>query len=45
MTRALERSALFYVGVPRVEGTDAPQVLVFEARPMIEAKQATTERK
>jgi DNA-binding beta-propeller fold protein YncE len=38
-------SGRLYVGVPRVEGTDAPQVLVFEARPMIEAKQATSERK
>src|SRR5262249_15665763 len=24
-----------YVGVPRVEGTDAPQVLVYEVRPVI----------
>jgi DNA-binding beta-propeller fold protein YncE len=31
-------SGRLYVGAPRVEGTEAPQVLVYEARPVIEAK-------
>ena len=34
-----------YVGVPRVEGTEAPQVLVYEARPVVETKPATKEKK
>jgi hypothetical protein len=38
-------SGRLYVGVPRVEGTEAPQVLVYEARPVIEAKPATSEKK
>lgn len=38
-------SGRLYVGVPRVEGTEAPQVLVYEARPVIEAKPATREKK
>jgi DNA-binding beta-propeller fold protein YncE len=38
-------SGRLYVGVPRVEGTEAPQVLVFEARPAIEAKPATSSKK
>jgi hypothetical protein len=38
-------SGRLYVGVPRVEGTEAPQVLVYEARPVIEAKPATGEKK
>jgi DNA-binding beta-propeller fold protein YncE len=32
-------SGRLYVGVPRAEDTKAPQVLVFEARPVIETKQ------
>jgi DNA-binding beta-propeller fold protein YncE len=31
-------SGRLYVGAPRVQGTEAPQVLVYEARPVIEAK-------
>jgi hypothetical protein len=38
-------SGRLYVAVPRVEGTEAPQVLVYEARPVIEAKPATKEGK
>ena len=38
-------SGRLYVGVPRVEGTDVPRVLVYEARPVIEAKPATTDKK
>jgi outer membrane protein assembly factor BamB len=34
-------SGRLYVGVPHVEGTEGPQVLVFEARPVIETKAAT----
>jgi DNA-binding beta-propeller fold protein YncE len=34
-----------YVGVPRVDGTEAPQVLVYEARPVIEDKPAASEKK
>ena len=37
-------SGRLYVGVPRVEGTEAPRVLVFEVRPTIEAKSATSEK-
>jgi hypothetical protein len=38
-------SGRLYVGVPRVDDSAAPQVLVFEARPVIEAKPATSEKK
>jgi hypothetical protein len=38
-------SGRLYVGVPGVEGTEAPQVLVYEARPVIEAKPATSQKK
>jgi hypothetical protein len=38
-------SGRLYVAVPRVEGADAPQVLVYEARPAIEAKPATGDKK
>ena len=38
-------SGRLYVGAPRLEGTEAPQVLVYEARPTIEAKPATAEKK
>jgi DNA-binding beta-propeller fold protein YncE len=34
-------SGRLYVGAPRLEGTEAPQVLVFEARPVIEARPTT----
>jgi DNA-binding beta-propeller fold protein YncE len=37
-------SGRLYVGAPRLEGTEAPQVLVYEARPVIEAKPATPEK-
>jgi DNA-binding beta-propeller fold protein YncE len=37
-------SGRLYVGAPRVEGTEAPKVLVFEERPKIEAKQARAEK-
>jgi hypothetical protein len=33
-------SGRLYVGVPRVEGTESPQVFVYEARPAIDAKPA-----
>jgi DNA-binding beta-propeller fold protein YncE len=38
-------SGRLYVGAPRLEGTEAPQVLVYEARPVIEAKPATGEKR
>jgi len=38
-------SGRLYVGVPRVEGADAPEVLVFEARPVIEAQPAKSDKK
>jgi hypothetical protein len=38
-------SGRLYVAVPRVEGAEAPQVLVYEARPVIEAKPAAREKK
>jgi DNA-binding beta-propeller fold protein YncE len=38
-------SGRLYVGVPRVEGTEAPQVRVYEARPVIEAKPAKSDKK
>jgi len=38
-------SGRLYVGAPRVEGTEAPQVLVYEARPAIEANPAPSARK
>jgi DNA-binding beta-propeller fold protein YncE len=38
-------SGRLYVGVPRVEGTEAPEVRVYEARPVIEAKSATSQKK
>jgi DNA-binding beta-propeller fold protein YncE len=37
-------SGRLYVGVPRVEGTEAPQILVYEARPAVEAKPSTGEK-
>jgi hypothetical protein len=37
-------SGRLYVGAPRLQGTEAPQVLVFEARPVIEAKPAHKRR-
>jgi hypothetical protein len=36
-------SGRLYVGAPRLEGTEAAQVLVFEVHPVIEAKAATNE--
>jgi DNA-binding beta-propeller fold protein YncE len=38
-------SGRLYVAVPRVEGTEAPQVLVYEVRPVIEAKPTAGEKK
>jgi sugar lactone lactonase YvrE len=38
-------SGRLYVGVPQVEGTDAPQVFVYEARPVIQANPAVGEKK
>ena len=38
-------SGRLYVGVPRVQGTEAPKVLVYEVRPVIEAKSTTSEKK
>jgi len=38
-------SGRLYVGVPRVAGAEAPQILVYEARPVIEAKPAAGEKK
>jgi len=38
-------SGRLYIGAPRLEGTEAAQVLVYEARPVIEAKPATREKK
>ena len=38
-------SGRLYVGAPRLENTEAPQVLVYEARPVIEAKPETTKDK
>jgi DNA-binding beta-propeller fold protein YncE len=38
-------SGRLYVGAPRLESTEAPQVLAFEARPVIEARPATSEKK
>jgi DNA-binding beta-propeller fold protein YncE len=35
-------SGRLYVGAPRLPGGEAPQVLVYEARPVIEAKPATS---
>jgi DNA-binding beta-propeller fold protein YncE len=36
-------SGRLYVGAPRLEGTEAAQVLIFEARPVIEPKPAANE--
>jgi hypothetical protein len=37
-------SGRLYVGVPRVEGTEVPQVFVYETRPVIEAKPAKSDK-
>ena len=37
-------SGRLYVGAPRVEGTETPKVLVYEARPVIEAMRAASEK-
>jgi DNA-binding beta-propeller fold protein YncE len=38
-------SGRLYVGAPHVEGTEAPKVLVYEVRPVIEPKPAGTQKK
>jgi DNA-binding beta-propeller fold protein YncE len=35
-------SGRLYVGAPRLEGTEAPHILVYEVRPVIEAKSAAS---